>query len=244
MNWPLGRCGYTLRRTPRPLIEERSAALTPTIDMLINHLNAMSAISSFATIGAFDGVQGDPLWPYVAAGRWRGVAVEPQRAVYERLCANLADVPGVVAINAAVGPVSGRATLFKAAGDPADGTDLDWRYQQASLVPEQVGRLRDSLPDLPRTFFEEDVAVITFDEVMRRAGLVTIDVIQIDTEGYDWEVLRGIDLGRVGAKLVVFEHRHLCWSDREAAISHLIAHGFKVGAVTAHDTAAVAGDLL
>ncbi len=205
--------------------------------MLVSHLLTRVAAPTFATIGAFDGVQGDALWPFITAHRWRGVAVEPQRDIYELLCTNLEAWPQVVTINAAVGPSSGTATLYKAAADASSGRAVDWRHQQASLNAAQVGRLRSTLPDLPNGLWTEEVELITFDEVMARAGLETVDIIQIDTEGSDWEVLQSIDLTKYAVKLVIFEHRHLSWSDREAAVAHLIRHRFKVGVVTAHDTA-------
>ncbi len=54
-----------------------------------------------------------------------------------------------------------------------------------------------------------------------------VDVVLVDTEGYDWEVLRSIDLDPVRPRLLVYEHFHLDAGDRVACREHLERHGYE-----------------
>lgn len=244
IRWPLRRIGYVVMRTPRPLIDDRSGVLTPSVEMLLSHLGAKVEDPTFAVIGAFDGEQGDPVMAHAIASGWTGVAIEPQRAVHECLRSRLADSETITTICAAVGPVAGRQTLYKAAPDAELDESPDWRHQLASLRRTRIEQVRRDVDGAGSEEWEEQVDVITFDDVLARSGMDSVDVIQIDTEGDDWEILRTIDLARVEAKLVIYEHKHLSWSDREAAISHLLAAGFRTAAVTARDTAAMKAELV
>lgn len=238
----LRRRGYEIRKTYQPLMENPEAGLRPSIDMLLHFVEAVAGPVTFAEIGAFDGEQGDPLREHIRRGKWRGVVVEPQSGVFERLAQNYAGEDQVVLVQAAVGRTAGRATLYQAADDSLG--ELNWTHQQASLSKDQVLRLRDKLPDLKTKLYEEEVDVITFDEVLRRAEMSTCDVVQIDTEGCDWDVLQSIDLAKLRPKLVIYEHKHLSWADREAAVDYLVRNRYRVAEVSPRDTAGLAQEVL
>jgi hypothetical protein len=53
---------------------------------------------------------------------------------------------------------------------------------------------------------EEMVPCRTLDEVLEEHGVRNVDVLVIDTEGYDAEILRGFDFRRFKPKIIRFEH--------------------------------------
>ena len=55
-----------------------------------------------------------------------------------------------------------------------------------------------------------------------------VDVLQIDTEGYDYQVLRHFDFASSRPQVVMFEHRHLSQDDRDAADNLLVMHGYSL----------------
>jgi hypothetical protein len=59
------------------------------------------------------------------------------------------------------------------------------------------------------------------------AGLESVDLIQIDAEGYDWPIIRSIDFDRVRPAIVRFEYRNMLPSDADACLAHLAAHGYR-----------------
>ena len=72
-----------------------------------------------------------------------------------------------------------------------------------------------------------DVPCVTFETLCTRNGIDHVDVVQIDTEGYDREILELIDLDRYGTALVMFEHLHLDRDARDACRDLLARHGFE-----------------
>ena len=57
---------------------------------------------TFVNIGANDGVNSDPVWPFATKHGWRGVCVEPAPAVFELLQANYSPYPRVQTVRAAI----------------------------------------------------------------------------------------------------------------------------------------------
>ena len=63
--------------------------------------------------------------------------------------------------------------------------------------------------NLKNNFFKEvDISVITLDDYIKKHGIQKIDLLKIDTEGYEFDVLRGLNnkLNLVG--FLMFEHHY------------------------------------
>jgi hypothetical protein len=56
-------------------------------------------------------------------------------------------------------------------------------------------------------FKEEEIETITFDSLVE--GVNHIDLLHIDTEGYDYEIIKSIDFDKHQPSLILFEHAHL-----------------------------------
>ena len=53
------------------------------------------------------------------------------------------------------------------------------------------------------------------------------ELIQIDTEGHDYEVIKLIDFARLQPRVVLYEHFHLSETDRRACQAFLAERGFE-----------------
>ncbi len=73
-----------------------------------------------------------------------------------------------------------------------------------------------------------NVPCVTFDALCDKHGFDTVDLVQIDTEGHDFEVIKLIDLVRLAPRVLLYEHHHLGEQDRQACLAHLTAHGFEM----------------
>jgi hypothetical protein len=62
---------------------------------------------------------------------------------------------------------------------------------------------------------------------LQLAGLESVDLIQIDAEGYDWPIIWSIDFDRVRPAIVRFEYRNMPPNDADACLAHLAAHGYR-----------------
>jgi hypothetical protein len=61
-----------------------------------------------------------------------------------------------------------------------------------------------------------EVPVLTLESLCRRHDVERIDLLVIDTEGYDHEILKSIELERRHPRLAIYEHYHLPAAERAA----------------------------
>lgn len=165
---------------------------------------------SFIEVGANDGVRSDPVHEFVVGHRWSGLCIEPMPDTYRSLEATYADNPRVATAMAAVSGTDGRVTMYV-----AETSTL------ATLTPE-----RNALGKSGGQLREVEVESATFQTLMQRHEITSVDVLQIDTEGYDFEVLRTFDLHRYRPMVVNMEFYCLSLEERLACFSLLRHHGY------------------
>ena len=73
----------------------------------------------------------------------------------------------------------------------------------------------------------QQVPCHTVESALRTAGMDNVDLIQIDAEGYDWPIIRSIDLNRIRPRIMRFEYRHMSDSDADACLAHLADSGYR-----------------
>jgi hypothetical protein len=71
------------------------------------------------------------------------------------------------------------------------------------------------------------VSCITFDSLCRKHGVTTVDLVHIDTEGYDFEVVRLVDLDTRRPRLLLYEHLHLDEDTRRQCRAYVEARGYE-----------------
>jgi FkbM family methyltransferase len=184
--------------------------------------------ATFVEVGANDGEQHDLLRPFVLAGGWRGVVVEPVPYVFERLRSNYASTPAVEFENVAVAPQEGRRPFFHLAEAPPQERERlpEWYDGIGSFDREEVLSHRAHIPDIESRLVEAEVRCETVEGLCARHGIDRLDLLALDTEGYDWEILRNVDLTALGPRVVVYEHYHLSAEERRAAREHLEGVGY------------------
>lgn len=102
---------------------------------------------------------------------------------------------------------------------------------------------RDHIPDIEDRLRTIEVPCLTFESLCQKHAVERIDLVHIDTEGYDFEVIKLIDLDRWRPKVLLFEHKHLSPTEHSACVEHLEANGFALVA-DATDTLCVRRALL
>lgn len=182
----------------------------------------------FVQVGAHDGTQLDPLREEILRRSWTGVLVEPVPYVFARLERNYAGVDRVRFENAAVSDVDGTRE-FHFLRERSDADDV-WHWYDAlgSFRREVLLSHVKQVPDIAVRVVSAPMPCLTFDTLCAKHGLDHVDLVQIDTEGYDHEVVKLIDLERLGVQLVMYENLHLGAADRHACEALLASHGFEL----------------
>ena len=85
--------------------------------------------------------------------------------------------------------------------------------------------LRKQMKNPEQHIQEIQVNTITFSELTK--NVKKIDFLQIDCEGYDWEILKMVDFDKFSPSIINFENNHLSTQDRQASEELLTSKGYK-----------------
>nr|AYC79424.1 hypothetical protein [uncultured bacterium] len=182
----------------------------------------------FVEIGSNDGDQHDHLRPFILSRPWRGIMVEPVPFVFDRLRRNYEGIDRVTLANVAIADRDGMLPFFHLVeeADPVSKGLPDWYDGTGSFSRDALLRHVAEIPDVEQRIVEAGVTALTLASLCRRHGVDRVDLLLIDTEGYDWEILRHVDFATIHPRLVVYEHFHLSAEDRHAARAHLEDAGY------------------
>jgi FkbM family methyltransferase len=184
---------------------------------LIARLSAATPDFFVIQIGACDGVMADPIHEWILKDHWRGVLVEPQKLEFERLKNTYRnELDRIVLENVAIAESEGTRTLYRVKDSELKS---DWQRGIASL-------LHRHRPDDER-FTSEVVPCITLETLLNRHRVSRIDLLQLDVEGYDFEIIKMIDFEKIRPTLIRYEHAGLRSSDKHACKALLAAHGYR-----------------
>jgi FkbM family methyltransferase len=224
----LQHLGYTIQRLPSPAFDPQ-LALQIDFDYVLDHYLASRDDPRpffFLQVGAYEGITDDPLHERVREGAWHGILVEPQPSHFRRLMENYAGVEGLRFINAAVSEQPGLRRMFVIHDET--GTPIEYLGGLTSFREEPVRRFHERMAsEYPgSTIGSIEVPSTTFGDVLADASY--LDLLQIDVEGYDLELLKLFDFGRIKPPIVRFEHRHLSANERDEAVELLAEHGYRM----------------
>jgi FkbM family methyltransferase len=204
----------------------RRQAPTRPIEVVIDAFGRLHPQASFVQVGSNDGVKFDPICLQVRTRPWTGVMVEPVPYLFERLRAHYGGSRRIRLENAAVADHDGwQPFFFLAEARPGDVVP-DWYDALGSFRRDVVLSHREHIPDIEERLQEAPVPCLTFEALCRKHGLERLDLVHVDTEGYDFEIIKLIDLDRWAPTVLLFEHKHLSPEDRAACVAHLEGHGY------------------
>jgi FkbM family methyltransferase len=197
------------------------------LERVVHELARALPAARFVQVGAHDGTQLDPLRQAILGSRWSGVMVEPVPYVFARLQRRYGGHPRLALENVAIAAVDGTLP-FHHLRQAADGEDV-WQWYDAlgSFRRDVVLSHGMLVADIEDRIVTTEVPCVTFDTLCARHGIDRLDLVQIDTEGYDAEVLRLVDLARLRPAVVIYEHLHLAPGERDATRQLLADHGYR-----------------
>lgn len=211
---------------PAPLRRNPQAQLSVTLDFLLSHFGHDRPAIRYLQVGAFDGIAGDPMYPFIEKYNLRGILLEPQRDAFENLKKNYSRFgDSFTFVNAAIAPEDGTRPLYRVEeGTPGP----EWLHQLASFDKDVLLKHSGMLPDLSSQLRVENVQCITFPTLFKTIGIDEVDMLQVDAEGYDAEIVRLFDVRARKPAIVQYEHQHLNKFEQENILELLIEVGYKI----------------
>lgn len=211
-------------------------------DMIQDYAN-YNPNARFIQIGSNNGVSADPINKLIQENNWHGILIEPIHYLYEELKKNYQNIKNrLVFENCAIANSSGNLKFYRL--EKSNAPNLPYWYDQiGSFNKDVVLKHADLIPNFHELLIEDNVRAITFRDLLNKHSIKNIDLIQIDTEGYDFEILKMIPFSELKIDFIMFENQHLSNSDFKKAIKLLKSHGYKIGSQY-KDTIAIKKDIL
>ncbi len=175
----------------------------------------------FVQVGGNDGFQNDLICKFVKRYRWQGLTIEPQQKPFLTL-QKIYKKDKVKPINAAIDSQNRSRKLYKIAF-----TDARWASGLSSFLKSHLEEKIDNgyiekkatktgikLPNDKAKWIDFDtIDCLTFDTIFEQEEVINIDFLQVDVEGYDYEILKLFPFQKYTPKMIVFESENLSTSD-------------------------------
>jgi FkbM family methyltransferase len=164
-------------------------------------------------VGAFDGHMSDPLEELLQHDKTEAVLVEPQKDPCEALVKRYAGNRRIRVVNAAIAESDGSVTLFVPSSEAS---------QQASLIAGHHKRFGLRNSDIRQI----TVPSLSVASLVKQCGFERVDILQLDTEGMDYRILRWFLQAGMKPHLVNFESLHLSREERLGSRDLLRQNGY------------------
>lgn len=190
-------------------------------NILINNFKENSNFN-FIQVGANDGISFDFLYDFVIKRDSKGIVIEPINEYFEELVINYKNFPKIIKLNCAVHPTEKEVSIYKIASN-SQYKYPDWVKGIASLDPLHHKKTNiDTIDIVKDNVISENLMMIIKDNYKS----TTIDYFQIDTEGFDYEILKMLSFSEFKPAMIKFEHVNLNKEDKENSLILLRKEGY------------------
>lgn len=154
----------------------------------------------FIQIGANNGKRYDPIFNIAHELNLSGLVIEPIKTYFYELKKNYSSLNKIIPVNKAIYNKNLSLKMYR---HIEDKEAPDWVNGIASVDSEHYKKSGISKDKL----IEEWVEAITFDKLIEDYKISHIDLLQIDTEGYDYNLLTMFPFNKFNPKIIHFEHQ-------------------------------------
>lgn len=167
----------------------------------------------FIQIGSNDGIQYDDLHSLIIENKWKGVLVEPLPSAFSALQQTYRGVEGLRFVNSAI---------VSKIGGPSTVTF----YEHPEFSVCSGLEVRTGLQKMAQMKEIKVNAMSMFDLLSPYFGK-TIDLVNIDVEGFDISLIKAIPYDLIKPKLIRYEHKHFSLQVRVGIRQYMKKHGYK-----------------
>lgn len=180
----------------------------------------------FVQIGANDGVIYDPVWPFVKRYQWRGIMVEPVPVYFERLKQNHSGSNTLIFENVAISARRETRDFYRVRED-VEFLPL-WCQGLGTFNLDVLLSHKWAVPDLENYVVTEKVECIPLSDLLEKHSVSRINLLLVDTEGYDFRVLEQVDFDALKPDILLYEHEYFCSDQRLQWENRLKQLGYRI----------------
>jgi FkbM family methyltransferase len=220
------KLGFDIVRYPRPepRIERLIQRPFNVLAFVLDYYLSSGAPFFFVQVGANDGVRWDPLHALICKYRLRGLLVEPLPDIFEQLRRNYATESQLSFARCAIATEDGLRSIFRVRSDAPVG---DWAHGIASYSRKHLITHLSDVERCEDLIEEVQVPTVTVKTLLRNHAIDRINLLQVDTEGYDFEIVEMFfGEGRL-PEIINFERQHLSAKNKQESRRLLAKHGYR-----------------
>lgn len=189
-----------------------------SLSEFLDNYSKTKASITFLQIGANDGFIYDPIQKFIKRDNWSGVMLEPQPEVFHQFLVKIHEKrPEIIPINAALSLKDGKTTLYTIAFSKErwatglssfDKGILLEKFKNGAIAKKAI-KEGITLPINESNWITEvEIDSISPSTLIGLFENKKIDLLAIDTEGFDFEILKMLDLKSIEPEVIIYEEEH------------------------------------
>jgi FkbM family methyltransferase len=188
-------------------------------------------------VGANDGINNDPIHKFIKRDNWQGVLLEPQKFVFENFLEPLyKKTKGIFPVNAALDKEDCFKPVYKlsisnsrwATGLTSFNRIVLEEAINSGYVEKQASKEGCKLPSNNEDYITEElVECLSTETLLKRYKIEDIDWLQIDTEGFDYEIIKMFNIEKTKPRVIVYENLHLSGPLKNECSEFLKSKGYE-----------------
>ena len=204
----------------------------PFLQAKIKEILANDSNIFFVQVGSNDGITGDPIHNAIVENEnYSGIFIEPVNFCFKRLQENYNNVykcqTRLFFENVAIGLTTGKKSFYYLSEDSRQKLHGNLPNTYDQLGSFDINYIVNQFGDQVIPYIiETEVDCLPLQTVLDKYNVDKIDLIHIDTEGFDFKILSQINFEKYTPKLILYEHVHLTEKEKENADFLLKKHGY------------------
>lgn len=193
-----------LALTPYQLTRNYTPSTFNAVRLGIAYYISNEPMGTILQIGAFDGISNDPVFDFIRQGKMRAILVEPVESNFRKLEKAYQGVNRVSLVQAAITHEDGEVTMYRVK-ESGRWLNDKWVGQIASFYRDHLlkyGVRHDEIEEVT-------VPAFTLHSLLTRFNMESVGFLQVDTEGFDADVVRMSLTLPVTPGFINFERSHL-----------------------------------
>lgn len=223
-----------------------------SLSEFINNFSEENPGLQFVQVGANDGYNRDPFAKFIKRDKWKGVLIEPQKYVYEAFLRKLYQNSNrIKTFNYALDAKKGNRTMYRlsfsnarwATGLTSFSKDVLEDAIDRGHVAGHAKRSGIKLPEKKEDYIiEESVETITPQDLLAKENIGRVDLLAIDTEGFDYQIIKLFNIPKLKPRVVIYENLNLPETEKIEAVKIFEENGYKTKNISKDTIAILAND--
>lgn len=204
----------------KTLLQKYEGIFLNQLEDIFQFLSTEKETVRFVQVGAMDGVSYDPIHAYIKKFGWQGILVEPLPDMMQRLKASYQGCSGLIFENIAISEKTEIKTLYRVEPEVIKKHHLpEWLKGMSTFVDGKLDNYRQYVKKQP-------VQCHPLMTMLEKHQLPCIDVLQIDTEGFDYKVFKQFDFTKYRPSAINIEVVNLDSSEFGLLQAELLRQGY------------------